>query len=104
MLPPSLVVFLSNPSPIIVYPNSFTHSLTPVRFLIDVTLACEHANSKLVDSVTVAHEDCVGNNVLQIRKLRFGQKAKFKSTRFGQDFEVEVLARFEAGVWSVFFC
>ena len=25
------------------------------------------------------------------------------STRFGQDFEVEVQARFEAGVWSVFF-
>ena len=24
------------------------------------------------------------------------------STRFGQDFEVEVQARFEAGVWSVF--
>ena len=23
------------------------------------------------------------------------------STRFGQDFEVEVKARFEAGVWSV---
>ena len=26
------------------------------------------------------------------------------STRFGQDFEVEVQARFEAGVWSVFCC
>ena len=25
------------------------------------------------------------------------------STRFGKDFEVEVQARFEAGVWSVFF-
>ena len=26
------------------------------------------------------------------------------STRFGQDFEVEVKAQYEAGVWSVFFC
>ena len=26
------------------------------------------------------------------------------NTRFGQDFEAEVKARFEAGVWSVFFC
>ena len=26
------------------------------------------------------------------------------STRFGQDFEVEVQARFEAGFWSVFCC
>ena len=43
--------------------------------LVDVTLACEDANSKLVD-VTVADEDCVGNNLLQICKLRFGQKAK----------------------------
>ena len=63
-------------------------------------MACEDANSKLVESVT--HEDCVGNNLLQIRKLRFGQKAQLKSTRFGQDFEVEVLARFEAGARSVF--
>ena len=40
----------------------------------DVTLACEDANSKLVDVVTVADEDHVGNNLLQILKLRFGQK------------------------------
>ena len=26
------------------------------------------------------------------------------STRFGQDFEVEVQARFEAGAWASFFC
>ena len=60
----------------------------------------------LLRFVTVANvddEDCVGNNLLQIRKLRFGQKAQLKSTRFGQDFEVEVLARFEAGVLPVFF-
>ena len=42
--------------------------------LIDVTLACEDANSKLVDVVTVADENCVGNNLLQVSKLRFCQK------------------------------
>ena len=50
-----------------------THSLTHSRlvYLIDVTLACEDANSKLVEVVTVADvddEDRVGN--------RFGHKAK----------------------------
>ena len=44
--------------------------------LIDVTLACEDANSKLVDDVTVADDDRVGTNLLQIWKPRFGQKAK----------------------------
>ena len=37
--------------------------------LIDVTLACKDANSKLVEVVTVANvddEDCVGNSLLQI--------------------------------------
>ena len=42
--------------------------------LIDVTLACDDATSKLVDVVTVADEDCVGNNLLQVSKLRFCQK------------------------------
>ena len=57
--------------------NSLTHSLTHCCLvnLIDVTLACEDANSKLVDVVTVADDDLVGNNLLQIWKLRFGQKA-----------------------------
>ena len=44
-----------------------------------MTLACEDAYSKLVEIVTVADvsdEDCVGNNLWQIWKLRFGQKAK----------------------------
>ena len=44
-----------------------------------MTLACEDAKSKLVDVVTVADvddEDCVGNSLLQIWKLRFGHKAK----------------------------
>ena len=47
--------------------------------LIDVTLACEDANSKLVEVVTVANvddENRVGNTLLQIWKLRFGHKIK----------------------------
>ena len=43
---------------------------------IDVTLACEDANSKLVDIVTVADDDSVVKKLLQIWKLRFGQKVK----------------------------
>ena len=47
--------------------DSLTHSLTNSCLvnLIDVTLACEDANSKLVEVVTVAHvdaEDHVGNS------------------------------------------
>ena len=58
-----------------------THSVTDSRLvdLIDVTLACEDANSKLVEVVTVADvddEDHVGNSLLQIWKLMFGPKAK----------------------------
>ena len=49
--------------------------------MIDVTLACEDVSSKLVDVISVADEDRVGNNLL---------------LKFGQDFEVEVQARFEA--------
>ena len=47
--------------------------------LIDVTLACEDANSKLVEVLTVADvdtEDHVGNSLLQILKLTFGPKSK----------------------------
>ena len=54
--------------------------------LIDVTLVCEDANSKLVGVVTVANvddEDRVGNSLLQIWKLRFGR-----------DSEDEILSRF----------
>ena len=46
---------------------------------LDMTLACEDANSKLVDVVTVANvddEDCIDNTLLQIWELRFGHKAK----------------------------
>ena len=58
-----------------------THSLTDCCSvnLIDVTLACEDANSKLVEVVTVADvsdDDHVGNSLLQIWKLRFGHKAE----------------------------
>ena len=64
-----------------------------------MTLAREDANSKVVDVVTVADvddEDHVGNILLQIWKLTFGPKAFVQtvSTRVGQDFEVEVQARF----------
>ena len=46
--------------------------------LIDVILACEDANSKLVEVVIVADVDVekrIGNNLLQILDLRFGHKA-----------------------------
>ena len=48
-----------------------TDSPTPV--------ACEDANSKLVEVVTVANVDDmdrVGNNLLKIWSLRFGHKTK----------------------------
>ena len=53
-----------------------THSLTDCRLvnLIDVTLACEDANSKLVEAFIVADvddKDRVGNSLLQIQELRF---------------------------------
>ena len=43
-----------------------------------MTLACEDANSKLVEVVTIADvdsEDHVGNSLLQIWQLRFGPKS-----------------------------
>ena len=46
--------------------------------LIDVTLACEDADSKFIEVVYVADvsdEDRVGNSLLQIWRLRFGHKA-----------------------------
>ena len=43
--------------------------------LIDMTLACEDAYSKLVEVADVSDEDRVGNSLLQIWKLRFGHKA-----------------------------
>ena len=69
-------------------------SLTNCRLvnLIDVTLACEDASSKLVEVVTVADvdsEDHVGNSLLQIRELTFGPKTKLLS-----DFEHKGWSRF----------
>ena len=61
--------------------HSLPNSLTDCCLvnLIDVTLACEDTNSKLVDIVTVANvddEDRVGNSLLQIWTLRIVHKAK----------------------------
>ena len=60
--------------------NSLTNSLTDSCLvnLINVSLACEDGNSKLVEVVTVADvdaEDYVGNSLL-IWELTFGHKAK----------------------------
>ena len=47
--------------------------------MIDVTLACEDANSKLVDVVTVADVDAekrVEDSLVQIWKLKFGYKVR----------------------------
>ena len=44
-----------------------------------MTLACEDTNSELIDVVTVAdveNEDCVGNSLVQIWKLRLDHIAK----------------------------
>ena len=73
-----------------------------------MTPTCEDAYSKLVEVVTVADvsdEDWVGNSLLQIWKLRLVKKLNCCSDfehKFCQDFQVEVKARFEAGVWSFF--
>ena len=65
-----------------------TDSLTHSRLvnLIDVTLACEDANSMLVEVVTVADVDDVdrvGNSLFQIWKLEFKSLVQTLSTRFG---------------------
>ena len=59
-----------------------TNSLTHCRLvnLIDVTLACEDGNSKLVEVVTVVEVDDekgVNNSLVQIWKVNFGHKVKF---------------------------
>ena len=61
--------------------------------MIDVTLACEDANSKLVEVVTVADvdaEDHVGNSLL-IWELTFGHK-------------LNICSDFEHKGWSRFSC
>ena len=72
-----IYVLLSVRSLAMLVSDSLTHCRSVG--LIDVTLACEDANSKLVEVVTVSNvddEDHVGNCLLQIWKPRFGQKAK----------------------------
>ena len=59
---------------------------------IDVTLACEDTNSKLVEVVTVAHVDDekrVDNSLVQIWKVNLVTKVIFCS-----DFEGKVWSRF----------
>ena len=79
--------------------------------MIDATLACEEANSKLVEVVTsVADVDDgarVGNSLLQIWKLRFGHKAKllFRLSAQGlvRSLKLKFRRDFEAEDWSKFF-
>ena len=73
--------FLSDPSLIILLSTLVTHSLTDFCLvdLIDLTLACEDSNPKLVEVVTVADIDAekrVDDILVQIWKLKFGHKVK----------------------------
>ena len=55
------------------------HSLTHSLPLIDVTLACEDANSELAEVVTVADVDAersVDDSLVQTWKLKFGHKVR----------------------------
>ena len=75
--------------------DSLTDSLTDCRLvkLIDVTLAREDVNSKLVEVVTVADVDVkkhVDNSLVQIWNLKFGHEINF----FCPDFEHKVCSRF----------
>ena len=78
--------------------------------MIDVTLACEDANLKLVEVVTVADvdaEDHVGNSLLQIWEVTFGPKAKLLFRLLAQGL-VKILnlkfrQNFEAVVCSAFY-
>ena len=88
-------------------PLSVTHWLTHwltdscLVNLIDVTLACEDANWKLVDVVTVAYEDHVGNNLLQISKLRYGQKANLLFRIWAQGLVKILKLKFRQDFWSL---
>ena len=66
-------------------PLSLTNSLTNSCLvnLIDVTLACEGAYSKLVETVTVtdaSDEDRVGNSLLHTWELMLGYKVALFDT------------------------
>ena len=59
--------------------------------LIDVTLACEDDNSKLVKVVTFADVDDekrVDNSLVQIWKVKFGHKVNFLFRLWAQGFKV----------------
>ena len=60
-----------------------------------MALACEDANSKLVEVVTVAHVDD-DNSLVQTLSTRFQGLVKILKLMFRQDFEAEV--------WSLFCC
>ena len=45
-----------------------------------------------------------GLKLCLVLKLCFCSDFKDKFSRFGQDFEVEIQAKFEAEVWSLFCC
>ena len=85
---PNLVIFIG-PESDHCFPLSLTNWLTNSCLVNLILLECEDSNSKLVDAVSVADVDCVGNNLLQILKLIFGQKGK-------------LLFRLEHKVWSRF--
>ena len=67
-----------------------------------MTLACEDANSTLVEVVTVADVNAwkrVDDSLMQIWKLKFGHKIKFLSTLwFGQAFKLKLRGDLEAEV------
>ena len=80
--------------------------------MIDATLACKDANSKLVEVVTVADidaEDRVGNSLL-IWELTFGQElnfcsdvehkgwSRFRSRSVGKILKLEFVQHFTANV------
>ena len=77
-----------------------------------MTLACEDGNSKLVEVVTfvdVDDEKRVDNSLVQIWKVKFGQKVKFLfrflSTRFQGLVKILKFRKdFEAEVWSLICC
>ena len=67
-----------------------------------MTLACEDANSKLVEVANVAYvddEDHLGNSLLHTWELRLGNKAELLFRLSAKGFEVEVQAGFLS--WSL---
>ena len=89
--------------------NCCCQCTTRFLHLIDVTLVCEDANSKLVGVVTfadVCDVNHVGNSLLQIWKLRFGHKAllllRLSAQGLVKILDLKVQARFWSEVCSDF--